>query len=37
MDLRIGAIAMARGLVVLTRNTGDYAEVRGLPAEDWTM
>jgi tRNA(fMet)-specific endonuclease VapC len=36
MDLRIASIALARGLVLLTSNTADFAKVPDLVTEDWT-
>ena len=36
MDLRIAAIAHARSMTVLTRNTVDFERVPGLSVQDWT-
>jgi tRNA(fMet)-specific endonuclease VapC len=36
MDLRIAAVALARGLTLLSRNLVDFEKVPGLVVEDWT-
>jgi tRNA(fMet)-specific endonuclease VapC len=37
MDLRIGSIAIANRMTVLTRNTVDFQRIPNLSFEDWTV
>jgi tRNA(fMet)-specific endonuclease VapC len=37
MDLRIASIAIAKGLILLSRNLSDFHLVPGLSVEDWTI
>jgi len=34
-DLQIAAIALSKGLIVVTHNTKEFSRVPGLTIEDW--
>lgn len=36
MDLRIAAVALAQGAILLSRNIRDFGKISGLVVEDWT-
>lgn len=37
MDLKIASIALAHKATLLTRNTRDFRDIKGLVVEDWTL
>ena len=37
MDLLNASIALVRNLTLVTHNTQDFVNVRGLTVEDWTV
>jgi tRNA(fMet)-specific endonuclease VapC len=37
MDLKIAAVAISRGAILLSRNLGDFRQIPGLIVQDWTQ
>ncbi|BAZ43274.1 virulence-associated protein VapC homolog [Chondrocystis sp. NIES-4102] len=37
MDLKIAAISLAKGAILLTRNTSDFSQIEELTIEDWSI
>ena len=37
MDVKIASIALAKNMILLTRNTRDFSKIPGLMFEDWSI
>ncbi len=37
MDLKIGAIALSKNAILLTRNFSDFSQIEGLKIENWSI
>jgi predicted nucleic acid-binding protein len=37
MDLKIAAIVWSRDAILLSRNLGDFSQIRNLNVEDWIL